>query len=591
VDRPLAGRRYRAAKDSLVLEPTATLAGAPATSRQRAGAVLVCVLFAAATIAFAPFADRPWPSLAGFVPAYQVLTAAAYLITAYLLYADFRESGSRSLLWLAGGCFYTAAVLIAQLLSIPGLFGPSRLLGGPQTTIWLWMWWHLGPPCYALGYAISEKRHAYDPIASEDRTRVLSRSLGCVLAITVAVLASVTALHDRLPELNRGADFRLINTTGVAPFVTALTLLAALVVWRTTRARSLLQLWLLVSLVALVLDNGITMLGGMRDSVGWYVGRLEALASAWMLALVFLREVGTILRRLRRAARDLADANESLKAEAERRQATEEVLRQSQKMEAVGQLTGGVAHDFNNLLTVIIGSLDELKRHPEKPERTRRLVDAAMRAATRGERLTKRLLMFSRRQALNPSVANLNQLLGEFEPLIQRTLTHSISLSLNLDPAIHPTLVDASQFETAILNVVVNARDAMPQGGAITIATRNVNVTPDGGDTSAEIKPGAYAAVTVSDTGTGIAPEHLDRLFEPFFTTKDIGAGTGLGLSQVYGFVKESGGHIRIESEPGRGTAISMLLPRHEVVASGTTPSARPPTDQRLTLVSDRAAG
>lgn len=252
----------------------------------------------------------------------------------------------------------------------------------------------------------------------------------------------------------------------------------------------------------------------------------------------------------------------------ERRQAQEalaqaqEALFQSQKMEAVGQLTGGVAHDFNNLLTVIVNSLDLLTRST-RDARDMRLIESAQRAAERGAKLTQQLLAFSRRQPLQPALHNPNTLIGAFEAILRRACGELVKLHLVLASGARSISVDAPQFEAALLNLIVNARDAMPNGGSLTIMTGNVTIG-ETGHVSAGLKPGPYVSVTVEDTGSGMAPEVLDRVFEPFFTTKEVGKGTGLGLSQVYGFVTQSGGHIKANSTLGEGTKITMLLPAQE---------------------------
>jgi signal transduction histidine kinase/CheY-like chemotaxis protein len=243
------------------------------------------------------------------------------------------------------------------------------------------------------------------------------------------------------------------------------------------------------------------------------------------------------------------------------RRHTEDALRQAQKMEAIGQLTGGVAHDFNNLLTVIVGGLDMLIRRPDDPLRVVRLAESAMTAARRGEQLTQQLLAFSRRQVLRPETLNPNQLLLGFEGLAARAVGESVVLKMDLEPGAHPIRIDPAQFEAAVLNLIVNARDAMPQGGEIAIRTRNVHrSTEDLGDQG--LAPGAYVMVSVCDTGSGIEPGTLARVFEPFFTTKDVGKGSGLGLAQVYGFARSAGGSVAIESTPGLGTAVRLYFPR-----------------------------
>ncbi len=243
---------------------------------------------------------------------------------------------------------------------------------------------------------------------------------------------------------------------------------------------------------------------------------------------------------------------------------TEEALRQAQKMEAIGQLTGGVAHDFNNLLTVIVGGLDMMLRRPEQTDRVKRLAEAAMGAARRGEQLTQQLLAFSRRQMLRPQTLNPNRLLLDFRPLAERAATGAVELTFDLDPALDPIRIDPAQFESAVLNLIVNARDALEgrDGPArIVVTSRNVRLgTAAVADRG--VPPGPYVVVSVADTGSGIPPEKLQRVFEPFFTTKEVGKGTGLGLSQVYGFTRSAKGFAQIESKVGRGTTVSLYFPR-----------------------------
>ncbi|WP_419730690.1 ATP-binding protein [Lichenicola sp.] len=253
------------------------------------------------------------------------------------------------------------------------------------------------------------------------------------------------------------------------------------------------------------------------------------------------------------------------------RRLTEDALHQAQKMEAIGQLTGGVAHDFNNLLTVIVGGLDMVIRKPERTERVVRLAEAAMTAARRGEQLTQQLLAFSRRQMLRPETLDPRRLLHEFEALAKRAVGEAVELVFEFAPAIHPVRVDPAQLESAVLNLVVNARDAIIQAGKaggsgraagrITVTCRNVDLEQDLA-VERTLAPGAYVEVAVADTGSGLDARTLARAFEPFFTTKEIGKGSGLGLSQVYGFMRSAGGDVLIESELGIGTTVRLLLPR-----------------------------
>ena len=243
------------------------------------------------------------------------------------------------------------------------------------------------------------------------------------------------------------------------------------------------------------------------------------------------------------------------------RKNVEAQLRQAQKMKAIGQLTGGVAHDFNNLLAVILGNAEILQlRHGEGDQPTQ----AVIRAAIRGAELTQRLLAFSRKQPLRPQVVDLNALVSDMSDMLHRTLSAAMEIQISPARGLWHALADPGQLESALLNLAINARDAMPGGGTLTIETNNIAFEPDGDGTVAQtdFAPGDYVMLAVSDTGTGIPPEILEQVFDPFFTTKGIGEGSGLGLSMVYGFVKQTGGHITIYSEPGHGTTVKLYLPR-----------------------------
>jgi PAS domain S-box-containing protein len=259
-----------------------------------------------------------------------------------------------------------------------------------------------------------------------------------------------------------------------------------------------------------------------------------------------------------------------LEAEYEARQKAEEALRQAQKMEAVGQLTGGVAHDFNNLLTIVLGGLEAIGRQiphlPKSPaaERVARSKDMAMQGVQRAVALTSRLLAFSRQQPLAPIGLDANKLVSGISELLRRTLGERIALETVLAGGLWPTFIDGNQLENALLNLAVNARDAMPDGGKLTIETANASLDEDYTSTLTEpVAPGQYVQVAVTDTGTGMDAVALEKAFEPFFTTKALGRGTGLGLSQVYGFVRQSSGHVRIYSELGEGTTVKLYLPRY----------------------------
>jgi signal transduction histidine kinase len=278
-----------------------------------------------------------------------------------------------------------------------------------------------------------------------------------------------------------------------------------------------------------------------------------------------------LYRASRQAQESLRLLNETLEQrvadEIAERMRTEEALRQAQKMEAVGQLTGGIAHDFNNLLTAICGGADTLQRllpqvlgpNEARLRRALRMIDqGAQRAAT----LTQRLLAFARRQALDPRPIDANKLVAGMSELLRRTLGEPVVIETVLAGGLWRTMTDPNQLESALLNLAVNARDAMPDGGKLTIETANSHLDESYVAQHQEVAPGQYVMIAVSDTGTGMEKSVIDHVFEPFFTTKEVGQGTGLGLSQVYGFIKQSNGHIKIYSELGQGTVVKLYLPR-----------------------------
>ena len=261
--------------------------------------------------------------------------------------------------------------------------------------------------------------------------------------------------------------------------------------------------------------------------------------------------------------RELREALARLEAEAEERARAEEALRQAQKMEAVGQLTGGIAHDFNNMLTGIIGAIDILKRRiaTGRLDDLDRFMDAASTSAQRAAGLTARLLAFSRRQSLDSRPTDVGKLIHSLEDLLRRTMSESIEVEILSSSPLSPALVDANQLESAIINLAINARDAMPDGGRLTLSCEEVELDEECFARNPGISPGRYIMVGVSDTGVGIDGDTLDKVFDPFFTTKPIGQGTGLGLSMVYGFAKQSNGLVRIDSQVGEGTKVTIFLP------------------------------
>jgi len=293
----------------------------------------------------------------------------------------------------------------------------------------------------------------------------------------------------------------------------------------------------------------------------------------------------------KRAENALKHLNETLEQEVQKRTdallAAEEALRQSQRMEALGHLTGGVAHDFNNLLGAMVGSFDLIRRRAASPDRVRQLAEAGLKVAERGAKLTGQLLTFSRGQRIELRAVRVADVLHGTHEMLERTLGPLITLAFHLDPEERAVLSDATQLEMAVLNLAINARDAMPNGGTLTIATRQLPLDHD-----PALPPGNYVELLVQDTGTGMSADVAALAFDPFFTTKEIGKGTGLGLSQVYGIARQAGGTVRIDSAPGCGASIRMLLPCTETASSmtfppATAPAASPTSTPEILLVDD----
>ena len=313
---------------------------------------------------------------------------------------------------------------------------------------------------------------------------------------------------------------------------------------------------------------------GRFEAEGWRVRKDGRRFWASVVIDPIRDDDGTLLG-FAKVTRDITERKEAQEALEEARTA----LFQAQKMEAVGQLTGGVAHDFNNLLQAIGGSLEVIE---QRLAAGRTDVDAyvatARTAIDRATALTQRLLAFSRRQPLKPERVDLNALVSGMQELIQRSIGETIELGMTLDPALWPAWADANQVENALLNLAINARDAMPEGGRLTIATANARLGKPQVAAEPGLQPGDYVRLTVTDTGTGMPPDVLARAFEPFFTTKPVGQGTGLGLSQLYGFARQSNGHARIDSTVGQGTVVTLYLPRPsgEEATASPVPEAAP---------------
>ncbi len=571
------GRRARLSRESGALRPGphatyaglkahATVADTAAGPAQRRAALVLCLAVAAVTIGLLPFASERGPVLPGFILINQTALVVAYGLSAWVLFSQFRRGRTWPLLLAASGALYTTAIVGLQLLSFPGIVASGRLLGsGPETTTWLWTFWHIGPPVWAVMYAVSLRRGRPRPLSPTMAPR--AAVAGAVAALGIAGLAAFVATAGLvwLPHQVTGDDYTDLTRSGVGPMVQVLTVLALLAVWRATRGgRTVLELWIAASLLLLVFDNILTMAAGARGTNGWFVGRIEALVSAFVILWAYLHEVDALRAHAEKAADQVAR--------------TGDALRQAQKLEAVGRLTGGIAHDFNNLLMIITSGLEMIRRRPHEPERVIRMADAGIAAAERGAQLTRQLLTFSRRQHLRPETVNANASLIEFEPLARRAAGDGVTIEFHLDPALHPIRIDRGEFDSAVLNLIVNAREVLQtSGGRIRVSTRNAERVeqPDGPSLDG-MAVGQYVVISVADDGPGMDEWTRAQAFEPFFTTKEFGKGSGLGLSQVYGFARASGGTAEIASTSESGTVVEIWLPRAATAqAPGGVPASQ----------------
>jgi PAS domain S-box-containing protein len=682
------------------MERRAFLLTMPAARRERRLAAAVVAATILIFIIAAPFASVQLPAVWAFVPSYQSALALNDLITAVLLYAQYPVVRSRAMLLLAAGYLFTALMAIVHALTFPGLFAPGGLLGaGPQTTAWLYMFWHAGFPLAIVGYAML-KQGDRDGVTSPggaagEPTRASHLAIAASVVAVAAVVAAVTLLatsgHALLPPIMEGNGYANVFTVVVAT-TWGLSLVALLALW-VRRPHSVLDFWLMVVMCAWLCDIALAaMLNAGRFDLGFYVGRIYGLLAASFVLMVLLLDTSALYVQLarmyqaerRRAADEISSINARLRTlvdssplpifsldsggriatwngAAERifgrteadmvgrhfaslsenagsdfdgvhqrvlagerlvdlptqwrcadgkaldivcsgapvgeagrlvggavyiaedvteRRKLERQLAQAQKMEAVGQLTGGIAHDFNNMLTVITGTIEILVDGVADRPKLAEIAKLIDEAAERGANLTRQLLAFARRQPLQPQKTDINALMVTAAGLLRPTLGEQVEIESMLDDAAWPAQVDRNQLVTAVINLAINARDAMAGGGKLTLETGNANLDAAYAAANPEVRPGPYVMVAISDTGAGIPEAIRDKVFEPFFTTKEVGKGTGLGLSMVYGFVKQSGGHIKIYSEEGQGTTIKLYLPRATEQAGSAADAAVPAADE-----------
>ena len=519
------------------------------------------LLSSLAFLALVPFAKLHWTPLPAFIPAYESALFFNGLITAFYFFCQFIRINSRGSFVLGLGYLYDALMVLVHGLSFPDVFSKTGLISGnSQTTSWLYMFWHVGFPLFVIAYALI--RESQDRLRSNLRNAIiLTAGLIGVVGLVLFQIALVTTYIDYMPLMLVNNSYRpaLLYTIST---IAVLAVISLILLGRKLRtAPTILDLWLTVVLSSWLYDVGLSSLfNNGRWDLGFYVGRVYGLVSAGFVLVMLIIETTRLNERLSVATTQLKENNDTLEARVQER--TEELadimkqLSQAQKMEAIGNLTGGIAHDFNNMLAIIIGSLDVIRETAYDKE-TDELLQDVLSAALRGSDMTKRLLAFAKKQPLKPQITAINVLIYSLIDLLDRTLGSRITITLSLGEDIWPVLVDPPLLEAALTNLVTNARDAMPNGGHITIATSNQYIVHQ-----IDMVTGDYAMIEFSDTGTGMPPEVVEHIFEPFYTTKEPGKGTGLGLSMVFGFMKQSGGHISVTSELGVGTTFRLYLPR-----------------------------
>jgi signal transduction histidine kinase len=541
---------------------------------------LIVAAFLLVFIAVVPFARRPLVPIPPFTPGYEVTVLIVNTVTAVLLFSQFVRLRSRALLVLAAGYSFNAMIVVPHGLSFPHVFSGSVTGSGPQTTAWLYIFWHAGFPLFVLAHTILARRPNDGVAGSPGRAIVVAVTAALSLAAVLTVIA--TAGHNLLPIVIQDSNYSLLITKGIGPAVWVLSAGALLLLWRRSMPTAL-ELWLMVAMLAWVFDVGCsTVVGTNWSDLAFYVGRLYGMiaASVVLAALIF---------ELTRLYGKLADALALAEIRNEELARSREEFARVQRFEAIGELVGGVAHDFNNLLTVITGALDLTLRDANLSPSGRRLVDMSMGAARRGSELTGQLLTFARKQVMQPEVLNPNEVIANLETFIRRAAGERIEVITQLSPVLWPARLDRAQFETALVNLVLNARDALNGEGRVVVRTRNAVVDAA---TSPDLPAGDYVLASVSDSGEGMTPDVVARAIEPFFTTKEIGKGSGLGLSQVYGFARGASGGLRIDSRPGKGTTVEIYFPKSierppQTVAFGHVPIRAADGDETILVVED----
>jgi len=552
----------------MTLFPQSSLLAQRAVSRRELGVLAsILIAYVALVAALAPFSATPWPRLPYMSAIFAVGMMILHGLTALLLGFEYKSRPGPPLRLLTVAYAYSALMALLHLLTFPGAVLPDvALLGRPEAVAWLYLAWQTGFVVLAVTAIVQQARGPATPAAGQAASGGQPGATGATADFRLrpamlAMLGGVAVLYAAaawlpLPRYFSGDQFlHFINwaTWGMAAVVAA----GLAVLIRNPHTHVSLFSWLSIPLLAMLGGLVISTLGGGRYTMGWYAARASYLLGGTVVLVLLLERIARLQQSLVSTVESLARQTEHLQAEIQKREATEMMLVQAQKMEVVGQLAGGIAHDFNNFLQVVNMRM-ELLQHKLRAHNIDEDFSVIRRGVRRVQSLIQHLLSFSGRRSYQPKVVELQRLLPDCVDFARATIGVRIDVQLAVENGTPPILVNPSELEAAMLNLIVNARDAMPEAGIVRVRAERLRLVPGNPH---QLAPGLYAELSVADAGTGIAAEVLPHVFDPFFTTKQAGKGTGLGLAQVYGFAHRQGGTALIASEPGKGTVVRILLP------------------------------
>lgn len=532
---------------------------------QRRFSFFFCFLMVLTTICLAPFAQISLPSSPAFIPIYQTAVIGTCLITAYLMYGHYTAIRTTALLHLSAGYLYTAVVMVLQFLSFPAMFTESgRLIGGAQTTTWLWFFWHLGPALSILIYAWHEYRHP--GLVSKNRRNTLIQTAVALATALGATGLWVTVFESTLPTLDMKGDYSRITATGVAPAIELILAAALIILWRASRFRNVLHVWLGIVLVALLCDNAITMMGGSRLTVGWYAGRVGALIASSVMMLVYMHDIKAAYQRSVEKTGILTTLNARLDQEVSLHQKYEEILKNDDRRK--DEFLAVLAHELRNPLAPISAAADLLIHAPFDKDRVKQTSEIIARQVSHMTGLINDLLDVSRITrkvvTLENKPLNLKEILSEAVEQIMPAINakrHDFSMDLNLDPAF--IIGDHRRMVQVIANLLINAAKYTPAGGKIKLCMEASET---------------QLSVTVIDNGIGMAPEFVLKAFQLFSqalrSSERTEGGLGIGLSLVKKLVELHGGSVHIKSKGiGLGSEFLVILPRIHLPTMAQVPA------------------